>query len=414
MKESRDYSDDELIDFNYPSAAPHIIKAIGVGGGGGNAVTHMYQSGISGVSFALCNTDNQALKASSVPVKVLLGNSGLGAGTDPNRGKLEAEKSIDSLKKMLSDGTKMVFLTAGMGGGTGTGASPVIAKVARDMGILTVGIVTLPFLFEGRKKIDQALDGIEVLAQQVDAMMVINNERLREIYQDLTLINAFAKADDILTQAAQSIVDIIGTPGKWNVDFQDVQTTLRNGGVSIISTGYGEGEHRLAKAIENALASPLLNENDIYNSKKIILNIYTSDNEDGTLGVDELDDIDLFMSRFKEEYESKPGFTIDSTLGKKVKVSILASGFGIYDKNSTKEEKDLIEFSLKEEEREARRNRYYGERRTKKGKRPKKRHHVFLFNNDEALDNNDLIEAVEKSAVYNRSGEALHRLKEKQ
>lgn len=414
MEEIKDYPDDDLIEFNYPSAAPHIIKAIGVGGGGGNAVTHMYRSGISGVSFALCNTDNQALKASSVPVKVLLGDSGLGAGTDPNRGKSEAEKSISSVKKMLSDGTKMVFLTAGMGGGTGTGASPVITRVARDMGILTVGIVTLPFLFEGRKKIDQALDGIEVLAQHVDAMMVINNERLREIYQDLTLLNAFAKADDILTQAAQSIVDIIGTPGKWNVDFQDVQTTLRNGGISIISTGYGEGEHRLARAIDDALASPLLNENDIYNSKKIILNIYTSDNEDGTLGVDELDDIDNFMSRFKEEYESKPGFTIDSTLGKKVKVSILASGFGIFDKKNTDKKEGLIEFSLKDEEREARRNRYYGEKKTQKSKRAKKRHHIFLFSNDEALDNDGLIEAVGKSAVFNRSGEALHRLKEKQ
>ena len=248
-----------------------IIKVIGVGGGGGNAVNHMYEEGIQHVSFALCNTDKQALEKSPIPMKLQLGKSGLGAGSIPEKAYRNAEESIDSIKELLSDGTKMVFITAGMGGGTGTGAAPVVAKTAKEMGILTVGIVTIPFLFESKAKILQALKGVDEISKNVDALLVINNERLRAIYPDFTMINAFKKADDTLTIAAKSIVDIIYREDIMNCDFEDVCTTLSNGGVAIISSGVGDGDNRVAKAIEEALHSPLLNNTDIFKAKKILL-----------------------------------------------------------------------------------------------------------------------------------------------
>jgi Cell division GTPase len=236
---------DDIMPFEFPTDTPSIIKVIGVGGGGGNAVNHMYKEGIHDVTFVLCNTDNQALAESPVPVKLQLGRSiteGLGAGNKPERASAAAEESIEDIKTLLSDGTKMVFITAGMGGGTGTGAAPVIAKTAKEMDILTVGIVTIPFLFEGEKKIIQALDGVEQISRHVDALLVINNERLREIYSDLTFMNAFGKADDTLSIAAKSIAEIITMRGKVNLDFADVNTILKNGGVAIMSTGLGEGK----------------------------------------------------------------------------------------------------------------------------------------------------------------------------
>lgn len=254
-------------------ASPSIIKVIGVGGGGGNAVNHMYREGIHEVTFVVCNTDNQALDESPVPIKLQLGKEGLGAGNRPERARKAAEESIDDIKGMLNDGCKMVFITAGMGGGTGTGAAPIIAKTAKEMGILTVGIVTIPFLFEGNKKIDQALDGVEAISKHVDALLVINNERLRDVYSDLSLMNAFGKADDTLSVAAKSIAEIITIRGKINLDFNDVKTVLKDGGVAIMSTGYGTGEGRVSKAINDALHSPLLNNNDIFNSKKVLFNI---------------------------------------------------------------------------------------------------------------------------------------------
>ena len=237
---------DEIVQFDFPTDSPKIIKVIGVGGGGGNAVNHMYREGIHDVTFVLCNTDNQALAESPVPVKLQLGRSitqGLGAGNRPERARDAAEESIDDIKEQLNDGTKMVFITAGMGGGTGTGAAPVIARIAKEMDILTVGIVTIPFIFEGEKKIIQALDGVERIAQHVDALLVINNERLREIYADLTFMNAFGKADDTLSIAAKSIAEIITMRGTVNLDFADVKTILKDGGVAIMSTGFGEGEN---------------------------------------------------------------------------------------------------------------------------------------------------------------------------
>ena len=233
---------DEIVQFDFPTDSPKIIKVIGVGGGGGNAVNHMYREGIHDVTFVLCNTDNQALAESPVPVKLQLGRSitqGLGAGNRPERARDAAEESIEDIRNQLNDGTKMVFITAGMGGGTGTGAAPVIARIAKEMDILTVGIVTIPFIFEGENKIIQALDGVERIAQHVDALLVINNERLREIYADLTFMNAFGKADDTLSIAAKSIAEIITMRGTVNLDFADVKTILKDGGVAIMSTGFG-------------------------------------------------------------------------------------------------------------------------------------------------------------------------------
>ena len=239
-------TNDGLGVYNFPIdkngvSSPSIIKVIGVGGGGSNAVNHMYREGIHDVTFAVCNTDNKALQDSPVPHKIQLGSEGLGAGNKPEKAKQATEESIQAIKEMLNDGTKMVFITAGMGGGTGTGAAPIIAKTAKEMDILTVGIVTIPFKWEGKKKINQALDGVEEISRNVDALLVINNERLREIYQDFTVVEAFAKADDTLCNAARSIAEIITMHGIINLDFNDVKTVLKDGGVAIMSSGYGEG-----------------------------------------------------------------------------------------------------------------------------------------------------------------------------
>ena len=265
MEENR--NNIQILDFGAPEKEHSIIKVIGVGGGGGNAVNHMYREGIHDVTFVLCNTDNQALNDSPVPVHLQLGKEGLGAGNKPEKAREAAEESLEDIRSMLSDGTKMAFITAGMGGGTGTGAAPVIARVSKELGILTVGIVTIPFRFEGDRKIDQALDGVEEMSKHVDALLVINNERLREIYPELSVLDAFGKADDTLSVAAKSIAEIITVHGLINLDFNDVKTVLKDGGVAIMSTGYGEGEGRVKKAIDDALTSPLLNDNDIFNSK---------------------------------------------------------------------------------------------------------------------------------------------------
>ena len=356
----------------------NIIKVIGVGGGGGNAVNHMYREGIHDVSFALCNTDAQSLNASPVPVHIMLHNEELCAMSMPKQAREIAEDTIDDIKHMLDDGTKMTFITTGMGGCTGTGAAPVIARVSKEMGILTVGIVTIPFLWEGEKKINKALDGVEELAKNVDALLVINNERLREVYADLSVLNAFGKADDTLSVAAKSIAEIITSRGIVNLDFNDVRTVLEDGGVAIMSTGYGEGEGRLRKAIESALHSPLLNNNDIYNSKKILLSItFAADkaNNEG-LRMEEMNEVNEFMSHFNCDYQFKWGIFLDPNLGEKVKVTILATGFGIKNidgmqehktKKYTQEEKAAAEEAKrkKEEEEELKRQREAEEERKK-------------------------------------------------
>ena len=317
-----------MVDFGAPEKENTIIKVISVGGGGGNAVNHMYCEGIHDVSFVVCNTDIQALNDSPVPMKLQLGKEGLGAGNKPEKARQAAEESINDITAMLSDGTKMTFITAGMGGGTGTGAAPVIARVSKELDILTVGIVTIPFRFEGKKKINQALDGVEEMAKHVDALLVINNERLRKIYPDLTVLDAFGKADDTLSVAAKSIAEIITNHGLINLDFNDVKTVLKDGGVAIMSTGYGEGEGRVKQAIQDALNSPLLNDNDIFNSKKILLSINFSkdSNKDnpaaGGLMMEEMNEVDDFMEQFGSDFEIKWGIGLDPDLGNKVKVTI--------------------------------------------------------------------------------------------
>ena len=408
-----------ILDFGEPEKVDSIIKVIGVGGGGGNAVNHMYREGIHDVTFVLCNTDNQALNDSPVPVHLQLGKEGLGAGNRPAKARQAAEETIDDIKRMLSDGTRMAFITAGMGGGTGTGAAPVIARVSKELGILTVGIVTIPFRFEGARKIDQALDGVEEMSKHVDALLVVNNERLREIYPDLTLLDAFGKADDTLSIAAKSIAEIITYNGYMNLDFNDVMTILKNGGVAIMSTGYGEGEGRVKKAIDNALNSPLLNDNDIFNAKKILLSLGFSNekNENSALMMEEMTEVTDFMARFDNDYETKWGFTIDPELGQKVKVTILATGFGIEDvdgmdghlKKHTQEEADRI---AQEEERRAerdeRRGHYYGN--IGKNHQYKRRPHIFLFR-PEDLDNEDVILAVENTPTYKRTRQMLEEIR---
>lgn len=403
-----------ILDFGEPEKEHSIIKVIGVGGGGGNAVNHMYREGIHDVSFVLCNTDAQALNDSPVPVHLQLGKEGLGAGNRPARARQAAMESIDDIRRMLDDGTKMAFITAGMGGGTGTGAAPVIAQVSKEMGILTVGIVTIPFKFEGPKKIDQALDGVEEMAKHVDALLVINNERLREIYPELTLIDAFGKADDTLSVAAKSIAEIITIHGLINLDFNDVKTVLKDGGVAIMSTGYGEGEGRVKKAIDDALNSPLLNDNDVFNSKKILLSIAFSSEKKESQGLmmEEMNDVNDFMAKFGEDFEIKWGVAVDPELGKKVKVTILATGFGVRDvepkerqARRTKEETDrLAEEEEKAAEKAARRESYYGN--DSNGAKRKRRPHIYIFNQND-LDNEDVILAVENTPTYKRTRQML-------
>ena len=405
-----------LLDFGEPEKENSIIKVIGVGGGGGNAVNHMYREGIHDVTFVLCNTDAQALNDSPVPVHLQLGKEGLGAGNRPAKARAAAEESEEDIKKVLNDGTRMAFITAGMGGGTGTGAAPVIARVSKELGILTVGIVTIPFRFEGDRKIDQALDGVEEMSKHVDALLVINNERLREIYPELTVLDAFGKADDTLSVAAKSIAEIITVHGLINLDFNDVKTVLKDGGVAIMSTGYGEGEGRVRKAIDDALNSPLLNENDVFNSKKILLSISFSGGKDGkeSLMMEEMNDVNDFMAKFGNDFEIKWGLAIDPELGKKVKVTILATGFGIDNvdgmsnhrqrQNTIEEATRLAAEQEAEAQRQDRRNRFYGGDSTTR--RYKRRPHIYLFRPDD-LDNDDVISAVEQTPTYKRTREIL-------
>lgn len=302
-----------------------IIKVIGVGGGGNNAINHMFRQGIEHVSFVVCNTDKQALNNSPVPCKVLLGHTGLGAGNKPEIAKAAAEESIDELEKLFDDNTKMVFITAGMGGGTGTGAGPVVAKVAKERGVLTIGIVTIPFLFEGEKKILKALEGADEMNKYVDALLVINNDQLTQIYPDLDFINAFGKADDTLSTAARSISEIITCDGHINLDFNDVDTTLRNGGAAIISTGYGEGEHRVTAAIQEALRSPLLKDCDITGSKKLLFNLYFSREAEHKFVMSEVNELNKFITSIDPEVDVIWGVGYDESLGEKVKMTILAA-----------------------------------------------------------------------------------------
>ncbi len=400
---------DEVLNFKVAKQKKCIIKVIGVGGGGGNAVNHMYEQGIHDVSFAVCNLDKQALDDSPVPYRLQLGQEGLGAGNKPEKAKAAAEEYVEDIRKMLDDGTRMAFITAGMGGGTGTGAAPIIAREAKALDILTVGIVTIPFKWEGRKKINQALDGVENMAKNVDALLVINNERLLEIYSDLTLTEAFAKADDTLAIAAKSISDIITFHGTINLDFNDVRTVMKDGGVAIMSTAYGEGEHRITQALENAIHSPLLNNNDIFKSKKFLFNItFSGETENSSLRMDEMNEVNDFMSKFSSDIEVKWGLASDAAMGEKVKVTILATGFGVKDMV----DKDIpidAEAIEKKKIEDDRLTTWYGEQDSQ----PRKKEYFIYTFTPETLDNDDIISMVETKPTYMRKLETLKSIQTK-
>jgi cell division protein FtsZ len=319
---------EDLIDFSLPVKESSIIKVIGVGGGGGNAVNYMFKQGIKDVDFVICNTDSQALDNSDIPVKIQLGESlteGRGAGNKPERGAQSAIENLDDVNEVLSDNTKMVFITAGMGGGTGTGAAPVIAKSAKEQGILTVGIVTIPFRFEGRQRLSQAVEGINSLKESVDSLLVINNEKLSEIYGDLKLSTAFAKADDVLATAAKGIAEIITLHGYINVDFEDVRTVMTDSGVAVMGSACSEGDDRAVTAIREALTSPLLNSNDVRGAQNILLNI-TSGAEEVTM--DEVGEItDYVQEAVGDSASIIWGTGQDLALENKISVTIIATGF---------------------------------------------------------------------------------------
>ena len=304
-----------------------IIKVIGVGGGGCNAVRNMYNDQIQGVTYAVCNTDSQSLSRSPVPVKIQLGE-GLGAGGNPDKGRMEAENGIEAIEKLLSDDTKMVFVTAGMGGGTGTGAAPVVAGVAKQMGLLTVGVVTIPFFFEKKRKIIKALKGVDELRKNVDALLIVNNERLCDVYadSDLSVKDAFKRADNILMDAVKGISELITMPSDGGIksDFRDVETTMKNGGGAIMAMGRASGDHRVQRAILDALDSPLLYGNDIGKAKRILFNIYSSDTH--PIYVRELQEIDDFFDQLDPNIDVIWGTATDDSLGEDAKVTILATG----------------------------------------------------------------------------------------
>ena len=394
--------DEQLIQITAP-ATNTLIKVIGVGGGGGNAVANMYRDGMYDVSFLVCNTDKKALKDSPIPTRIQFG-PGLGAGGKPEIGRqyAEQEESLAAIYDAIDKETKMVFVTAGMGGGTGTGAAPIVAREVKARDILTIGIVTLPFLFEGKKQIDKALDGLELLAKEVDSLIVVNNQRMLSVYHTNSVMDGFHKADQTLTNAVRSVVDIIKMRGVINLDFNDVSMVLRKGGICIISTGTAHGENRITAAIEDALNSPLLNQNDIFTARRLVMCI-TFPEKHETLQMNELCEVEDFISKFeRKNLESKWGLAKDDSLNGEVKVTILASGFGLVEDD---EDEDQL---LKRIEREELIKTYYGDtvKTTKKPNRP-----VYIFSQDE-LDNELLIDQVEAIPTAKRTREQLLRIKE--
>ena len=393
--------DDQLIQITAP-ATNTLIKVIGVGGGGGNAVANMYNDGMYDVSFLVCNTDKKALDDSPIPSRIQFG-PGLGAGGKPEIGRQLAEKeeSLAAIYDAIDKETRMAFITAGMGGGTGTGAAPVVAREVRARGILTVGIVTLPFLFEMRKQIDKALDGLEELTKEVDSLIVINNERMLSVYHNKSVVDAFQSADRTLTNAVRSVVDIIKMHGVINLDFNDVSMVLREGGVCIISTGMARGDNRITAAIHNALNSPLLNQNDIYTARRMVMCISFPETHD-SLQMNELAEVNEFIDGFKrKDLEYKWGLAKDDSLDGDVKVTIIASGFGLV-------QEDIEEDSEEGINRDELRTRYYG--KTFKP-RSKPRTPVYIFK-PEDLNNELLIDQIEAIPTARRSREQLVKLKE--
>ena len=394
----KEFEEKEILPFDFPTESRKIIKVIGVGGGGSNAVKNMYREGIHDVVFVIANTDQQALADSDIPIKLQLGRqttNGLGAGNDPQVARKAAEESIEEIKAQFKDDTQMVFITAGMGGGTGTGAAPVIAKCAKECGMLTVGIVTIPFKFEMRPKIKQALKGVREMSQYVDALLVISNEKLLEIYPDKSVATGFKHVDETLTTATKSIAELITCRGIINLDFRDVKKILSNGGVAIMSTGMAKGENRVNQAFDTALKSPLLYNNDIHKSKKILFNIYQSTQADHQLMLDEMNEVRHFMDKFEDKnIEVIWGLANDDTLTDEVKITVLATGFGM----------ESIPMMDDEEEADRVIEDIYGDRVDKR--------QLYLYEMSDAdLDNDALIDAIEASPTYLRNTVGLSELK---
>lgn len=405
MNES--WNKESLIDYDKPNKNHSIIKILGVGGGGGNIVNYIYNQGVDNVTFAVCNTDQQDLDKSPIPTKISIGN--LGAGDDPESGKKAAEDNADKIRELLSDGTQMLFIVAGLGKGTGTGASPVIARIAKEMGILTVATVTIPFVREQMSKVVRALKTVDTLKDIVDSLIIINNENIKRVFPNLGLISGMKKADEVVSNAVISIAEIITKTGKRNADFNDVRTTLKNGGVAIIGTGYGEGEHRIKKAIEEAKNSPIIAHNDISNAKRIMFILYSSEAGEPTFEESqEIQDFSLFFDQRKANFIE--GAFFDETLEDKVKITILATGFdtsellarefgGAYH-NELEEEKM--------EEHYEKIEKVYGKDAVKafNKKITYKKKNIYIFN-DETIDNELVIETIDNNPTYNRSKAVL-------
>ena len=398
-----------------------IIKVMGVGGGGNNAINHMYMRNIEGVSFVVLNTDRQQLNESPVPNRVLLGPNtthGLGAGNVPDVARRAAEESEAEIAQLFDDQTKMVFITAGMGGGTGTGAAPVVARIAHEKGVLTIGIVTIPFLFEGTKKILKAIAGADEMGKYVDALLVINNQRLTEIYKDLDFTNAFGKADDTLTIAARSISELITVNGRINLDFNDVNTTLRDGGAAIISSGYGTGDRRVTQAIEDALESPLLKNRDVYGSKRILMNFYYNPNSEVPLRMEEMNEIQEFMANFDQEVDVIWGMAFDTTLEDQIKVTVLASGFNV----SLEGEATVTTQQPVRREAVSAEPAMSANKRLEEEYGPdiiadltlKQNAARYIVLTDDMLDDDDVIDLIEKTPTFGRKPDFRNLIKERQ
>lgn len=408
--------DDDSNFLEDPNAS--IIKVIGVGGGGGNAVNYMYRQDIPNVNFVVCNTDKQHLDMSPVPTKLLLGwnvTHGRGAGNNPEVGRECAEESADEIRKLFEDGTEMVFITVGMGGGTGTGAAPVVARLAKEAQMLTIGIVTVPFMFEGEKKILKALDGANEMREHVDALLVINNENLIELYKDVNFFNAFEKADDTLANAARSISDIISEKCYINVDFQDVKTTLKDSGTAIISTAYGEGEHRISNAIHNALHSPLLKAHDINTSKRLLFKFTCWKDSKNPLRAEEIAEITQFTTKLPSSIDVKWGIGDNPEMGDRVKITVLASGFDVTlvdrkpDGKPDGKEGPIIFESKKDKEEELQRKEesteriaeVYGADKVIKQRRNAAKMKYAVLKPDQ-FDDHEVIALIESVPTYNR------------
>ena len=396
------------LNFNISKDMPRIIKVIGIGGGGVNSVDYMYSLGIHGVNFAVCNTDAQSFEEVNVPVKVTLG-AGLGAGGNPEFAKQEFEKSAAEVEKLLTDGTRMVFIASGMGGGTGSGAAPLLAKMSKSKGILTVGIVTIPFLYEKIPRIIQALDAVEEMSKNVDALIVINNERLKLHYADYDLDEAFKKPNEVLAMAVKSIAEIITLRGTINRDFNDVTSTMKDGGVALVSYGFGQGENRLDNAIREALNSPLLNNTDIYNAKRILF--YISFKKKRKVKVEELDQsIDTFMARFDNHIKMIWGFGFDESLeeGQEVKFTIIATGFGteaipeIEEWRDAEKIRKMREDQDKKSEQLDRVKNYYGVDINMNIKVNRVSTSSIVVLTADEMDNDEFINFLEKYPTYNR------------